>query len=105
MAKKSKDDASDPSEEVRNLRKLPKGAYRLPGGGYMRLPKPYDPAKEPVTKGRHRIVVEPVWRDEPDLERLAKVLMDLAAAQLEREKREAEEKQQRDQAKKRKKAA
>jgi len=59
--------------------KLPKGAYRLPGGGY-------------VTESRHLvdkkiIIVRAVCREHPDLKQLAKLFLWIAAEMNESEKK------------------
>jgi hypothetical protein len=62
---------------------LPKGAYRLPTGGYVMKPRS-------VTVGLNgrRISIVAVRREHPDLELFAKALVALAREQVERESQE-----------------
>lgn len=55
--------------------KLPKGAYRLPNGNYVTVGK----WSKPVDRaGKRRIRIEAVHKNPPDIERLAKALIQLA---------------------------
>ena len=65
---------------------LPKGAYRLPTGGYATKP-----ISSIVGSGHHqrRIVVQGVRRDPPDLERLAKLVLAMAREEAEAKRRES----------------
>lgn len=54
--------------------RMPKGAYRLPTGGYM---------TERVHAARGRTIrIRAVYRDEPDIKKLVAVLLDLARHKL-----------------------
>jgi hypothetical protein len=53
--------------------KLPKGAYRVPGGGYVTVGKP-------TQIGERSIRVVAVHRDPPDMEKLVRALL-MAAGQ------------------------
>jgi len=61
----------------------PKGAYRLPAGGYVLKPRS-------MTLGPNgrRISIVAVQRQHPDLQLLAKTLVALAKEQVERERRD-----------------
>ena len=63
--------------------KLPKGAHRLPTGGYefSNLPKT-KPAKDAPTQIR----VHAVYREQVDVKRLAQVLIDFQKRQNQRDK-------------------
>ena len=66
---------------------LPKGAYRLPSGGYITKP-----ISSVVGTGHNqrRIAVSALRRDQPDVQLLAKAFLELArdAAEVERRQRE-----------------
>lgn len=55
---------------------LPKGAYRLPEGGYA-MP----PSKGVLGKNGRRTSVSSIVRDEPDIDRFARLMADLALDQ------------------------
>lgn len=65
---------------------LPKGAYRVPGGGWV-----HGSAGQPVKPGRNgrQIRVVGVRREKPDLRRLALVLIEHARQEAEAARRNA----------------
>lgn len=59
---------------------LPKGAYRLPTGGYVT-----EPRSMTVSPTGRQISIVAVRREHPDLQQLAQALVALAKEQVERE--------------------
>lgn len=59
---------------------LPKGAYRLPAGGYVTKPRSMT-----VSPTGRRISIVAVRREHPDLQQLAQALVAPAKEQVERE--------------------
>ena len=59
---------------------MPKGEYRLPTGGY--VTKPTGGA---TANGRH-LYVRGIWRDEPDVQSLARAFLQLAEDLAEQER-------------------
>lgn len=60
---------------------LPKGATPLPTGGYI-FPDDNPRVVRDRRSEQHTIRVQPVYRDEPDIKRLAQVLLDVARTGL-----------------------
>jgi len=68
---------------------LPKGGYRLPNGGVM-LPESKTCVKS-MHGGTDEIVVHGVLRDDPDLQQLARVLLEIACKIRDEEQKSQED--------------
>lgn len=77
---------TDPDEDTDQLKPIPKGAYRLPEGGWT---TPSTQTSTPIGKGKYqrRIRIEAQFRDNPDYERLAELLIRTAKRNLEQQQR------------------